>query len=86
MQKGRDVMEIIDLREDINKILKKNFSGPECDAYIISNQTCTSLEVVYLFVAINRKYGISLNELCNLLDNYLTINKLCEYISENKDD
>ena len=77
-------MELIDIKKDIKRILKKNLSESQCDYYIISDQTCTSLEVVYLFFIINRKYCIGYNELCSLLDDNLTINKLCIYIHNNR--
>ena len=76
-------MELIDIKNDIKQIMKKTLSESNCDEYIISNKTYTNMEVVYLFVIIHSKYGISYGALCELLDNYLTINGLCKYIYEN---
>lgn len=76
-------MELIDIKNDIKQIMKKRLSETDCDEYIISNRTFTSIEVVYLFVIIHNKYEIGYDILCELLDNYLTVNKLCKYIYEN---
>lgn len=50
--------------------------------YILGKSTCTSIEVVYLFVVVSQKYNISLEILCNALDDHLTIDELARLIRE----
>ena len=69
--------------EDIFSILKNKVKKEYSSEYILGNFTCSSMEVVYLFVVINKKYNVDMNVLCNSLDDYLTIEKLAHIIMKN---
>ncbi len=75
-------MSLIEAKRDIFSILKKNYNDDLCDEMIISKNTFTSVEVTYLFVILNMKYGLEYKELCDLLFKGLTINILAKYMSD----
>lgn len=68
------------IREDILNILKNRIKNECCSEYILGKTTCTSIEITYLFVIVNKKYNVSMDDLCNSLDDYLTIDKLVQLI------
>lgn len=71
------------IRDDILSILKYKVKKEYSSEYILGKFTCSSIEVAYLFVAVNKKYNVSMDLLCNSLDDYLTIDKLVQIIMEN---
>ena len=71
------------IRNDILTILKHKVKEEHTSEYILGKSTCSSIEVVYLFVVISQKYKISIELLCDSLDDYLTIDKLARIVFEN---
>lgn len=72
-----------DVVNDILGMLKNKVKKEHISEYILGDLTCSSIEVVYLFVVINKKYSVDIDVLCASLDSYLTIEKLAQVIMEN---
>lgn len=77
-------MSNIDLYNEIFNILQKTFTEEQCKQWILSPNTCSETEVVYLFIMIEKKYHIPIDTLCKALDDYLTMDKLVQIIVERR--
>lgn len=78
-------MVIQRVRDELLSILKHKIKEEDTSEYILGKHTCSSTEIVYLFVVIAQKYRMDMNLLCDSLDDYLTIDKLARLIVENGD-